>query len=147
MKQSLVAAGVMLLELAWALLLTTSIVFALIPRLRGEVLASRSARRRAGWLTAAFALAALPLALGAACSLPIGGPPNPLGMIAFVFLCAVCALGWFVLRSAWALARAAESSERRLAAELLGEPRFKDDSAPRANHLGLSGDVTPPTRW
>lgn len=127
-------------------LLVASIVLALVPRLRGEVLASQSLRRRARWLTAAFALVGLPFAIGAVRSLPIGGPPNPFGMMDFVILCAIVAAGWFVLPRVWAISRKARLAEQSEAG-LHPNQLLAAASEPPGPHLGLSGQESAPTRW
>ncbi len=132
-----------LIGLVWTLALMGAVVMALLPRRGGEVLPSQELRRRARWTAAAFAVAGAPLLVGAVASLPIGGPPNPLGMIAFVVLCVLTAVAVPVVRALATRARAADDAEQRSAHVQFGPAA----AGPPAAHRGLSGQDLPPARW
>lgn len=132
-----------LLIFLWGIALCVAVVLAALPGRADEHAPSQTMRRRATWLTTAFGLAGLPLLIACVASLPIGGPPNPLGLIAFVLLCALTGVAWAVLRGLWQRARYAAGAERRATGAPVGPVL---DPAPQP-HRGLSGQEAPPTRW
>lgn len=129
-----------LLGLAWWFLLAVTLLAALLPRRPSEPTEVAFRRRRFYALTGVVALILLPLVWACVVSLPLSGPPNPFGLMAFVLLCATSAAAFLILRSV----------RRRLqdavAAEQLAAVRRAFD-APPPRHAGLSGDEPPPTRW
>lgn|GEM_PF-6698137 len=134
-----------LLTTLWSAALFTAVVLALVPARVTEHTPSQTRRRRATWLSWAFGIAGLPLLLGAVLSLPIGGPPNPLGMVAFVLLCVLGGVAWIVLRGVWGRVHDTERAERRAAGEHRTGEAWADP--PPQPHRGLSGEEAPPTRW
>lgn len=134
-----------LLTILWGAALLGTLVAALLPPRPAELAPSQTLRRRAVWLSWASGIAALPLALASVSSLPIGGPPNPLGLIAFVLLCVLAVLAWGGLRWAWTRAREADRAEEHATVERFGQPRWSQP--PPQPHQGLSGNEAPPTRW
>lgn len=134
-----------LLSFLFVALLAVALIRAGMPRGRSEVHEHQFLRRRVEWLTVAFALVGGLLAVGCIRALPIGRPPNPLGMIAYVLLCVVAAAAWKVLRPAWRRVGAARRAHQDALTSAAGGPSVLD--VPPARHRGLSGQEEPPNRW
>lgn len=127
------------LAVALVALLVLAVARAAQPRSRAEdEVAFR--RRRAEWTTVAAGVVLGYLVAVCVVAAPIGGPPDPLGMVAFVALAVTAAFALPVLRSVWRTARRV-----RRDADAATSPG--PDLAPPRPHRGLSGEDLPPSRW